>query len=35
VFWTSLSIIGGGIYYKEFENYTTRAMVIFIFSMCV
>jgi drug/metabolite transporter (DMT)-like permease len=33
VFWTSLSIVGGGIYYKEFEVYSTRSTVIFILSM--
>jgi hypothetical protein len=33
VFWTSLSIVGGGVYYKEFDRYSTQSLSIFVCCM--
>jgi drug/metabolite transporter (DMT)-like permease len=33
VFWTSLSIVGGGVYYKEFDQYSMHSLSIFICCM--
>ena len=33
VFWTSLSIVGGGVYYQEFDQYSEQSLSIFVCCM--